>query len=91
MYFQNPASFTGEDVVELHLHGGKAVTRAVLDAIPKCGANTRYAQPGEFSRRAFDNEKLDLTQAEGLADVINAETEEQRKLAFRQSGVSRAM
>lgn len=84
LYFPGPASFTGEDVAEFHLHGGRAVIKAVLAAIgsvPEC----RMAEPGEFSRRAFLNGKLDLTSAEGLADLIDAETETQRRQALLQS------
>lgn len=68
----------GEDVAELHVHGGLAVVRAVLEAL--CSMpGVRLAEPGEFTRRAFEMGKLDLTQAEGLADLLNAETEAQRK------------
>ncbi|MGI9478091.1 MAG: tRNA uridine-5-carboxymethylaminomethyl(34) synthesis GTPase MnmE [Hyphomicrobiaceae bacterium] len=81
LYFVGPASETGEDIVELQVHGGRAVVRAVLDAlsiIPGC----RPAEPGEFAHRAFVNGKLDLTAAEGLADLIDAETEAQRQQAI---------
>ena len=81
--FPRPNSFTGEDVAELHLHG----SRAVLDEMSALLANRpglRPAEPGEFTRRAFDNGKLDLTAAEGLADLINAETSAQRRQAQRQ-------
>lgn len=84
IWFPAPRSFTGEDVAELHLHGSVAVVRAVLGALaqlPDC----RLAEPGEFARRAFDNGKIDLTQAEGLADLIDAETEGQRRQALRQA------
>lgn len=84
LWFPAPRSFTGEDVAELHLHGGVAVVRAVLAALaefPVC----RAAQPGEFARRAFDNGKIDLVEAEGLADLIDAETEGQRRQAIRQA------
>lgn len=84
IWFPAPRSFTGEDVAELHLHGSVAVVRAVLAAlalVPDC----RPAEPGEFARRAFDNGKIDLTQAEGLADLIDAETEGQRRQALRQA------
>ena len=81
---------TGEDVLELHIHGGPAVVKAVLDAIPKTISPTslrsyplRYAEPGEFTRRAFYNNRLDLTQVEALGDVLSAETEQQRRLAVR--------
>ncbi|MDI7863052.1 tRNA uridine-5-carboxymethylaminomethyl(34) synthesis GTPase MnmE [Rhizobiaceae bacterium n13] len=82
--FPGPRSFTGEDCVELHCHGGKAVVHAVLaelDGIP----GLRHADAGEFSRRAFENGKLDLVEVEGLADLIAAETEMQRRLAAEQS------
>ncbi len=81
--FAKPHSFTGEDVVELHLHGGPAVVRATLEALAGQDG-LRPAEPGEFTRRAFDNGKLDLTEVEGLADLIAAETEAQRRQAFRQ-------
>lgn len=83
--FAAPASFTGEDVAELQVHGGPAVVAALLRAL---GAieGLRLAEPGEFSRRAFDNGKLDLTQAEGLADLIEARTDAQRRLALAQAG-----
>jgi tRNA modification GTPase len=81
--FARPHSFTGEDVVELHLHGGPAVVRATLEALAGQDG-LRPAEPGEFTRRAFDNGKLDLTEVEGLADLIAAETEAQRRQAFRQ-------
>lgn len=82
LWFPAPASFTGEDVVELHLHGGPAVLRAASDALLKLGL--RPAEPGAFSKRAFLNGKLDLTEAEGLADLVAAETEAQRRQALRQ-------
>lgn len=85
LWFPAPASYTGEDVVELHLHGGRATVRAVCDALSRL-AETRLAEPGEFTRRAFDNGKLDLTEIEGLADLIAAETDAQRKQAVRQLG-----
>ena len=69
-YFAAPASFTGEDTVELSCHGGMLVTRRVLERVLACGA--RPAEPGEFSRRAFENGKMDLTQAEAVMDVISA-------------------
>ena len=83
VWFAAPKSFTGEDVAEFHVHGGRAVIVAALaavNAVPGCVP----ADAGAFTRRAFDNEKLDLTQVEGLADLINAETEGQRKQAVRQ-------
>ncbi|MCB1527325.1 MAG: tRNA uridine-5-carboxymethylaminomethyl(34) synthesis GTPase MnmE [Hyphomicrobiaceae bacterium] len=84
IWFPAPGSFTGEDVVEFHLHGSVAVVRAVLAGLALI-PGFRQAEPGEFARRAFDNGKIDLTQAEGLADLIDAETEAQRKQALRQS------
>jgi tRNA modification GTPase len=78
----NPNSFTGEDTVELHLHGSIAVVRAVLRLLSGFD-NARLAEPGEFTRRAMENGKLDLTQVEGLGDLIEAETEAQRKQALR--------
>ena len=85
LWFPAPASFTGEDVVEFHLHGGRATVRAVCDALSRI-VDCRLAEPGEFTRRAFDNSKLDLTEVEGLADLIAADTEAQRKQALRQLG-----
>ncbi|KAL1914998.1 uncharacterized protein VTP21DRAFT_7703 [Calcarisporiella thermophila] len=84
LWFPGPRSFTGEDVAELHVHGGVAIVRAVLDALGKF-EGFRMAERGEFARRAFDNDKLDLTEVEGLVDLINAETEAQRKQALRQA------
>ena len=121
LWFDGPASFTGEDVAELHVHGSLAVTRALLDALSRLGARgggggggggddgggdatderaeeererervvdrgaMRHAEPGEFTRRAFRNGKLDLTQAEGLADLLDAETTAQRRQALKLSG-----
>jgi tRNA modification GTPase len=82
--FPGPRSYTGEDVVELHIHGGPAVTAAVLDALGR-QAGLRLAEPGEFTRRAVLAGKMDLTEAEGLLDLIEAETEAQRKQALRQA------
>ena len=79
--FDGPASSTGEDAVELHCHGGRAVVDAVLAALGDI-EGLRPAQPGEFTRRAFENGRIDLTEAEGLADLIEAETETQRKAAL---------
>lgn len=84
--FAAPASFTGEEVAEFHVHGGRAVIEAVADALLACGSGTRPAEPGEFSRRAFLNGKLDLTEAEGIADLVAAETEAQRRQALAQAG-----
>lgn len=80
LFFAKPASFTGEDGLELYVHGGRAVLRAVQDALARLGA--RPAIPGEFTRRAFENGKLDLTETEGLSDLIAAETEAQRAQAL---------
>jgi tRNA modification GTPase len=85
LYFPAPHSFTGEDVVEFHTHGGRAVGQAVVDALAHV-PNFRMAEPGEFTRRAFENGKMDLTEAEAIADLIHAETEAQRKQALRQMG-----
>ena len=84
LWFPAPASYTGEDSAELQLHGGPAVVAAVADALVKLGA--RPAEPGEFTRRAFLHGKMDLTAAEGIADLIEAETEAQRRQALRQAG-----
>jgi tRNA modification GTPase len=84
-YFEDPASFTGEDVVEYHLHGGKSVIDGVLSALGKIDG-CRMAEPGEFTKRAFENDKMDLTEAEAIADLIAAETEAQRLLALDQLG-----
>ncbi len=83
VFFPGPASFTGEDQAELHIHGGLAVRQAVLAAlsrIPGC----RPAEAGEFTRRAFLNGRMDLSEVEGLADLIESETESQRRQALRQ-------
>ncbi|MGH6762214.1 MAG: tRNA uridine-5-carboxymethylaminomethyl(34) synthesis GTPase MnmE [Phyllobacterium sp.] len=89
LYFPGPASFTGEDSAELQVHGSVAVVDALLAALSSCDG-CRMADPGEFTRRAFANGKMDLTMAEGLADLINAETESQRRLAFQiSSGAQR--
>ena len=82
--FKSPASYTGEDAAELHLHGGRAVVEAVSRALIDLGV--RPAEPGEFTRRAFENGKLDLTQAEAIADLIDAETAEQSAQALGQLG-----
>lgn len=83
LYFPAPNSFTGEDIVELQTHGSKAVIAAVIKNLSSID-NFRMAEPGEFSKRAFYNGKMDLTEAEGLADLIDAETSEQQKYAMRQ-------
>lgn len=84
LWFPQPASFTGEDVVELHLHGGRAVVAAVLSALGIL-PGLRMADAGEFARRAFEAGKLDLAEVEGLADLIDAETEGQRRQALAQA------
>jgi tRNA modification GTPase len=83
LWFPAPASFTGEDVAELHLHGSRAVLAALFATLGRL-PGLRLAEPGEFSRRAFEHGKLDLTEAEGIADLINAETEAQRRQSLRQ-------
>ncbi|KAJ6277463.1 P-loop containing nucleoside triphosphate hydrolase protein [Bipolaris maydis] len=93
LYFPAPRTVTGEDVLELHVHGGPAVVRAVLAAIPECGAvsetpafmrsQIRYAEPGEFTRRAFANNRMNLPQIESLGETLSASTEQQRKLSVR--------
>lgn len=83
LFFQGPHSFTGEDVVELHLHGGLAVVDSVVEGLGKI-AGLRFAEPGEFSRRAVENGKFDLSAAEGIADLIEAETSAQQVQALRQ-------
>lgn len=82
-WFAAPSSFTGEDVAEFHLHGGRAVVAGVLAALRRIDG-LRLAEPGEFTRRAFENGKMDLTAAEGLADLVAAETAAQRRQALRQ-------
>ena len=84
LWFPGPQSFTGEDVAELHLHGGRAVVQAVLAALSRL-PGLRMAEPGEFARRAFEAGKLDLAEVEGLADLIDAETEGQRRQALAQA------
>ena len=83
--FPGPQSFTGEDGFELHIHGGRAVAAGVLAALGLC-EGLRLAEPGEFARRAFRNGKLDLTEAEGLADLIEASTAAQRDQALALAG-----
>lgn len=81
-YFKGPASFTGEDVVELSVHGGRGVVRALASALAKI-PGVRMAEPGEFTRRAYTAGKFDLSQAEAIADLIDSETEFQRRQALR--------
>lgn len=92
LYFPAPETATGEDILELHVHGGTAVVKSVLTAIPNSVPASkgklpaiRYAEPGEFTRRAFYNDRLDLLQIEALANTLSAETEQQRRLAVRSS------
>lgn len=84
LWFPGPASFTGEDVAELHIHGGRATVEAVAGALSRFGL--RPAEPGEFSRRAFLAGRIDLTAAEAMADLVDAETDAQRRQALRQLG-----
>lgn len=84
LWFPAPRSFTGEDMAEFHVHGGRAVTSGLLAALARF-EGFRPAGPGEFARRALENGKLDLTGVEGLADLIDAETEAQRRQALRQT------
>ena len=83
VWFEAPNNETGETMAELHLHGGRAVVGAALEAIRRLDL-CRMAEPGEFTRRAFEHGKLDLTEAEGIADLVAAETEQQRRLALQQ-------
>src|ERR1700733_9217090 len=83
LWFPGPASATGEDIAEFHVHGGRAVLAAMFAAL-SAFEDVRAAEPGEFTRRAFENGKLDLTEAEGLDDLIHADTDRQRRQALRQ-------
>ncbi|EWY40602.1 tRNA modification GTPase TrmE [Skermanella stibiiresistens SB22] len=83
LWFPAPRSFTGEDVVEFHVHGGRAVVAGLIDALASL-PGFRIAEPGEFSRRGFENGKFDLTAAEAIADLVDAETSAQRRQALRQ-------
>ena len=83
LYFPQPHSATGEDVAELQLHGSRAVLAALFEELGRI-EGMRPAEAGEFTRRAFENGKLDLTEAEGLDDLIDADTEAQRRQALRQ-------
>jgi tRNA modification GTPase len=85
LWFAGPHSETGEDMAEFHVHGGRAVTMAMLRALSAI-PGARLAEPGEFARRAFENGKIDLTQAEAIADLVDAETEAQARQALRQAG-----
>ncbi len=82
-YYKAPKSFTGEDMVEISMHGGNAVINKFINVFKK-NKRARLAEPGEFTRRSFENNKLDLTQVEAIADLVNAETEYQRKQAYSQ-------
>ena len=84
LFFEGPASFTGEDMAEFQIHGSPAV----IEALAGCfyGLGLREAERGEFTRRAFENGRMDLTEAEGLADLIDAQTSLQRRQALRQMG-----
>ncbi|WP_410471244.1 tRNA uridine-5-carboxymethylaminomethyl(34) synthesis GTPase MnmE [Halarcobacter bivalviorum] len=82
IYFKNPYSFTGEDIVEFQCHGGVAISNIILQEVLKCGA--RLANPGEFSKRAFLNGKIDLTKAEAIAKIIEARSEDAVKLLAKQ-------
>ena len=91
LWLPGPSSFTGEDIAELHIHGGRAVVGRVIDALLSL-KGLRLAAPGEFARRAFENGRLDLTEVEGLADLIAAETEAQARQAIAQAeGGARAV
>ena len=85
IFFSGPGTVTGEDLAEFHLHGGRAVVAAVLDAITSING-VRLAEAGEFTRRAFENGRIDLTEAEGLGDLITAATDGQRRLALAEAG-----
>lgn len=85
LFFEGPQSFTGEDVAEFQVHGGRASVAALLQALTALGG-VRHAEPGEFTRRAFLNGRLDLTETEALADLIAAETEAQRRFALANAG-----
>ncbi|TIP98502.1 MAG: tRNA uridine-5-carboxymethylaminomethyl(34) synthesis GTPase MnmE, partial [Mesorhizobium sp.] len=82
VFFAGPNSFTGEDIAEFHVHGGRAVVAKMLEVIAGFD-DVRHAEPGEFTRRAFLNGKVDLVETEALADLVNAETEAQRRFAVQ--------
>jgi len=87
LWFPGPGSYTGEDMLEFHLHGGRAVVNGVTELLTgACGA--RLAEPGEFTRRAFEAGRMDLTEAEAVVDLLNADTDDQRTLALSQLGGS---
>jgi tRNA modification GTPase len=84
--FLAPKSFTTEDVLELHIHSGRAIISSILSALSRL-AFCRPAEPGEFTRRAFQGGRLDLTQVEGLKDLVDAETDGQRRIALKAAEV----
>ncbi len=86
LYFKAPNTFTGEDIAEFQLHGGRAVIQKILTALKDSNADMRYAEPGEFSKRAYLNGKIDLTKAEAIADLVAAETDAQAEIAANQLG-----
>ena len=91
LYFPAPRTVTGEDVLEFQVHGGAAIVKAVLEAIQSVGepgGEIRYAEPGEFTLRAFQNARLDLPQIEALGETLTADTEQQRRLAVRGTGAA---
>ena len=88
LYLKGPNSFTGEDIAEFQLHGGRAVIQAVLNALRAGNPDLRYAEAGEFSKRAYLNGKIDLTKAEAIADLVAAETDAQAEIAANQLGGS---
>lgn len=88
IWIPGPTSYTGEDIVEFHVHGGRAVLQGIFSAFEalneKFSGKLRPAEPGEFTKRAYENGKMDLTEIEGLGDLLSAETSAQRKQALRQ-------
>ena len=88
LWFPGPRSETGEDMAEFHLHGGRAICAAALAALADL-ASLRPAGPGDFTRQAFDNGRLDLTQAEAVADLVNAETDAQRRMPYPRESTGR--
>ena len=82
--FKAPKSYTGEDMSEISLHGSHAIINKVINELSQF-SGCRMAEPGEFTRRAFENNKFDLTQIEAIADLVNSETEQQRKQALNQA------
>jgi tRNA modification GTPase len=84
LHFPGPKSFTGEDMIELHVHGGTSVIQSIMQSLSKAPLSFEQALPGEFTRRAVSNGKMDLTEAEGLYDLLHAQTEQQRIIALKQ-------